>query len=187
MATALKLYEAVDQYEVVVAWIEEHAAEIEAAGGELPPELDELLEQVEGTLEEKLGRVGLVVLNLRADEKAQREEARRLEGAARTSDRQATTLREYIRQQLRRIGLARVDTKLCKVRRQGDHVSVKLLDGQEIPEGYAIEQPPIIPPPLFDVERWKQDHAAAIKLIPPGEFRTIDGVHVSRGEHVRVW
>src|SRR5690606_22994620 len=65
-APMLKLYEHVDQYQVVLDWIEEHAAEIEAAGGVLPPELEELLDQAEGALQEKVERVALVIQNLKA-------------------------------------------------------------------------------------------------------------------------
>lgn len=105
MATMLRLYEAVDQLEVVLDWMSEHEEAIVAAGGELPPELAELLDEVEGTLEAKVERTALVVRNLLANAKAAKEEADRLAAIAGTYNRQADSLKNYLLHSLKRAGV----------------------------------------------------------------------------------
>lgn len=185
-ASMLRLYEHVDQLAVVLEWIEEHESEIAAAGGVLPPELDELLEQVEGDVREKIGRTGLVIRNLAANAKAAKDEADRLYAMSRTYTRQADALKAYLLHQLRRIGETRVETPLCKVRRQMNPVTVRPADPTNIPEPYRIIPPP--PPPQFDRERALADLKAngCIPDTPTAEPIVIDGIAIERGEHLRV-
>lgn len=117
-ATMLTLYEHVDQYQTVLDWLEEHEEEIRAAGGEIPPELDELLEQVEGDLETKVERTALVIQNLKANAKAAKEEAERLASTSRSYQRQADALTNYLQHQLNRAGAQRIETPRIKVRLQ---------------------------------------------------------------------
>lgn len=117
-ATMLKLYEAVDAYQTALDWMDEHEEEIIAAGGELPEELDAILEQAEGDLEEKVKRVALVVQNLKANASAAKEEADRLATTARSYQRQADALTNYLHHQMERAGVPRVETPVVKVRIQ---------------------------------------------------------------------
>lgn len=117
-ATMLKLYDAVDAYQTALDWMEEHEDEIVAAGGELPEELDAILEQAEGDLEEKVKRVALVIQNLKANANAAKEEADRLATTARSYQRQADALTQYLQYELERAGVPRVETPVVKVRIQ---------------------------------------------------------------------
>lgn len=58
---SVSLYERATALATIDVWIEEHADEIVANGGELTPELAQLLEQAEGDLATKLERVTLKV------------------------------------------------------------------------------------------------------------------------------
>lgn len=117
-ATMLKLYEAVDAYQTALDWMEEHEDEIISAGGELPEELDAILDQAEGDLEEKVKRVALVVQNLKANANAAKEEADRLATTARSYQRQADALTNYLQYEMERAGVPRVETPVVKVRIQ---------------------------------------------------------------------
>ena len=135
MSTMLKLYEAVDAYQTALDWIEENEDAIRDAGGEIPQELDELLEMAEGDLEEKVKRVALVVQNLKANAAAAKSEADRLATSARGYDRQAAALTNYLHHQLTRAGIERVETPLVKVRIQrASRPSVRPVG--EIPEEF---------------------------------------------------
>jgi len=178
----LKLYEHVDQYQIVLDWIEEHAAEIEAAGGVLPPELEELLDQAEGALHEKVERVALVVQNLKANAEAAQAEAKRLQAIARTYERQAEALKTYLHVQLQRAGLDRIEAPRAKVRVQlNGRPTIRPADPNNIPEPYRKV---VI---TFDSEAAYRDLKER-GLIPAGPGRVeVDGLLVERGTHLRIW
>jgi hypothetical protein len=178
----LKLYEHVDQYQVVLDWIEEHAAEIEAAGGVLPQQLEELLEEVEGSLQQKVERIALVVQNLRANAEAAASEAKRLQAIAQTYERQAATLKAYLHAQLQRAGIERIDAPRAKVRIQiNGRPTIRPANPENIPEPYRKV---II---TFDGEAAYRDLKAR-GLIPGGAGRAeVDGLLVERGTHLRIW
>lgn len=182
MATMLKLYEAVDQLEVVLDWMDEHEEAIIAAGGELPPELEELLEEVEGTLETKVERTALVVRNLLANAKAAKEEADRLAAIAATYSRQADSLKNYLLHSLKRAGVPKIETPRAKVRIQANGTpSVRLAAPGEIPEPFRRVKVE------FDAVA-ARNHLKNHNAIPTpedGEVE-IDGLVVSRGVHLRI-
>jgi hypothetical protein len=185
MATLLRLYEEVDQLETVLDWLEEHEAEIQAAGGVLPPELEELLEQVEGTLTEKLERTALVVQNLTANAKAAKAEADRLASLASTYERQAESLKAYLHMQMQRAGIAKHQGARCKLWTQKNgRPSVRLADPEAIPEAFQRHIPARIE---FDGQAAYQ-HLKEHGAIPEpedGEVE-IEGLVVSRGTHLRI-
>ena len=114
----LKLHEYVDELQQILEWIAEHDKEIVAAGGELPPELVDLLERVEGDLTEKVRRIALVILNLTASARAALAETDRIAAMARSYDRQAESLKQYLMFQMERAGTTRVETPTVRMRIQ---------------------------------------------------------------------
>ena len=189
----LKLYEEVDQYQVVLDWIDEHEDEIIAAGGELPGHLVELLDEVQGRVEEKVERTGLFVRNLEANAKAIEEEAQRLAKRARVLRSTAKGLKEYLGHQLDRLGVTRIDSPRCPVRWQtnGGKPSVELIDPNNVPEMFRrikVE---------FDAEKAFAVAAEVSAALDSGEPITTRkgpfvvefpelGIRVKRGRHVRV-
>lgn len=117
-APMLKLHEYVDELEQVLDWIAENEEQIVATGGELPPDLAELLERLEANLTEKVRRIALVILNLTASAKAAAAEADRIAAMARSYERQAEWLKRYLMFQMQRAGSTRVETPTVKVRIQ---------------------------------------------------------------------
>jgi hypothetical protein len=125
MTAVLRLYETVDALEIVRAWIDEHEEEIRAAGGELSPELAELLDKVELDLAVKAERVALYVRELIATGRAIREEQERLAARVHHVERAAESLKTYLKLQLERAGIPKIDGKLVVVRVQKNPPSLK--------------------------------------------------------------
>jgi hypothetical protein len=93
---SIKLYEAVAQLETVNAWIDEHADDILAAGGQMSPELEALLNEAEGTFKEKVERTALKVRELEAEADAVKVEVDRLTQRAKTATNAAASLKAYL-------------------------------------------------------------------------------------------
>jgi hypothetical protein len=180
-APMLKLHEYVDELDEALAWIAEHEEEIVAAGGELPPELAELLERVEGNLKEKVRRVALVVLNLTASARAAAAEAERLAAMARSYDRQAESLKRYVMFQMQRAGATRVETPTVKVRIQKNTRPSIRCASAEIPEEFQRMRVE------FDGQAAYKALKAANRLPQePGRVQ-VDGLVVELGQHIRIW
>lgn len=185
MTTALKLYEHVDAYQAVLDWMEEHEAEIIAAGGVLPPELEELLEEVEGDFQTKVGRTALVIQNLLANAKVAKSEADRVAALAKSYERQAESLKAYLKHQLERAGVPKIETPTAKVAIQrNSRPSIRLADPNRIPEQFKIQPPP--PPPVFD-SQGAYEYLKGAKLLPtePGTIE-LDGIVIELGSHLRI-
>ncbi|HEX5437164.1 MAG TPA: siphovirus Gp157 family protein [Gemmatimonadaceae bacterium] len=181
MTTALKLYGTTDALLTVRTWIEEHADEIIAAGGEMPAELAALVDEAEGAFEEKVERVALYIRELLSTAKAVKEEADRLAARARHMERAADGLKGYLLAQLQRADVQKVAGQLVTVRRQKSPPSVRC----------AVE-----PAALFD--RWgglyvqrKETYTLDSKAIiaaykAHGDDMIPVDVTVEQGEHVRI-
>lgn len=112
MATAeMHLYEIGDELEEITARIIEN-------DGVLTPELEEALEDIEGAFREKVERTALAVQELERKADACEAEADRLKSRASSFENSADGLKEYLRHQLRRQGVERVDGDTVSVRRQ---------------------------------------------------------------------
>ena len=118
MAMSVALHEHVTALLTVLEWMDEHADVIAAAGGELPAELEELFDEVEGDLREKLKRVALMERTVKANADVATAEANRIQAIARGWENKRKGLRTYMGMQLRRLGEVRVDFPTVKVRLQ---------------------------------------------------------------------
>lgn len=182
MATMLKLYEEVDALQVVLTWMDEHEDEIAAAGGELPPALLELLEEVEGSLLEKIERTALVVQNIAAMAKAAGEEAKRLSALSTTYERQAEGLKGYIFSQMRRAGIQKHEGARAKLWIQANgRASVRLADPSTIPEQWQRVRVE------FDGQA-AYEYLKKANAIPTPEEGAVEleGLVIERGTHLRI-
>ncbi len=180
-APMLKLHEYVDELERVLDWIADNEERIVAAGGELPPELWEMLDRIEGDFTEKVRRVALVILNLTASAKAANTEAERLSRMARGYQRQAESLKRYLLIQLERTGKPRVETPTVKVRIQKNtRPSIRFVSA-EIPERFRRVTVDLDTAAAYDALK-----AAGHLPQEPGRIE-VDGLVVELGRHVRVW
>lgn len=108
-APALKLYEHADAIQVVEAWILEHDEEIRAAGGVLPDELAQLLDNAQMGFREKVESVALMILGHKATAAAIKDEEARLAARRKHFETAATGLTSYLQVQLERAGERKVE------------------------------------------------------------------------------
>lgn len=182
MGSMLKLYEEVDAYQIVLDWIEEHAEEISAAGGELPKELIELLDSVGGAVEEKVERTVLVIRNLKRNADAAKAEAEHLTAMAATHQRQADSLKAYLTFQMERAGMKKFKgAKAQAWFQKNGRPSIRPKDPNKIPKKYqrvVIE---------FDGQKAYEDFKSADLIPEPEEGAVeIDGLVIERGKHLQI-
>jgi len=129
MATALKLYDAVDALVIVRAWLDEpdNVEVLIQSAGDLAalPELAELLERAELAFAEKVERVALVALEYKRSAEAIGAEIDRLTKLKKAAETAERGLKQYLQLQLRRANIKRVDGKLAKVRVQANPPAVR--------------------------------------------------------------
>lgn len=121
----MRLYEAAAQLEVIDGWIQEHADEILANGGELTPALSALLDLAEGTFTEKAEAVALKVRELQAEATAIKTEADRLTQRAKTATYAADSLKAYLQRTLEAAGIPTVKGTLVTVALQKNPPAVQ--------------------------------------------------------------
>ncbi len=110
-----KLHQLAADMSQVHAWIEENGDEIQAAGGELPPYLVELLDLAEGQLTTKAERLALVVKKLEHDAEEAEEFARNIKKLATTRANAVKGLKEYMKNALQLYGIKQVKGALAVV------------------------------------------------------------------------
>lgn len=175
----IKLYEATEQIEVVNGWIEEHADEILANGGELPPELAQLLDEAEGTLAVKAERVALKVRELQGEAEMVKAEADRLTQRARTAKNAAESLKAYLLRALEVAGIPSIKGELVTVSLQKNPPAVHTThEPEEVTEG-NITFVRVIPEQVV----WDKD---AIKATWKAGLALPEGVTVAQAMGLRI-
>lgn len=204
----LRLYEITEQYEAASRWIDEHSEEIEAAGGEIPPELAALLDAIEDDFDTKVERVGLVVRQMEAHARVAESEAKRLTALKNSYKNGADSLKAYCKMQMEKTGRLKVEGDLVKVWVQANgRPSIRPADPSNPPAQYrrvrlsGICSPEayeniaeacgivgVAPPEHaeeFDGEAAYEDlKSAALLPKDPGVYE-IGGLRVERGSHLR--
>jgi hypothetical protein len=176
--TPVKLYETAEALLIVEQWIDEHADELLASGGELPPALAELIDQATAQLEGKVEKVALKVRELEATAGAVKLEADRLAQRAKTFTNAAAALKAYLKVQLERTNVMKVEGKLATVALQkNSQPSVSLtVPLDHLPKEWVRQPPP--PAPELDKEK-------VLKAFKAGEDLPA-GVTAAVGTHLRI-
>lgn len=132
--TVPALYERVENFEAALDVMEERADEIVAAGGELPPWLDELLTQALAEVEHRAEAVALAARGAVVHIQVIDSEIQRLKALLRAYDGVQRGLKTYLMEQLRRAGLRRVDGDRAKIWRQrNSRPACRIVDVSEVP------------------------------------------------------
>lgn len=174
---SLKLYEAVAQLDTVNMWIEEHADEILANGGEMPPALEALLHEAEGTFAQKVERTALKVRELDAEADAIKVEANRLSQRAKTATNAAASLKAYLHRCLEGAGETTVKSQLVTV---AIHQNPPRVEGALEPDQLAHS-----PYGVHVPESWTLDKAAVLAAHKAGTALPA-GLSVTRGSSLRI-
>lgn len=165
----MKLYELANEY----AAIELALAD---SDGEITPEIQAMLDSVESELPAKVDGICSVLRHQATRAAAAREEGERLAKLAQSREKAATRLREYLKANLERMNISRVETDRFKVRIQKNSVpSVRLADGispEDLPAEYVRFKP--------------EANNSAIAMAWKAGKSLPDGVEVSVGTHLRI-
>jgi hypothetical protein len=177
MTRALTLYELAEERRV----LDEFLAEAE---GELTPEIEQLLTEIEGRLEEKCERVALYIREQEAQAEAVETEVKRLQARARSFRNGAAGLKRYLEGQLRGLGIDRVTGRLVTVALQRNPPALRGELTQEQMAGLFAEGRSYVRlvPASFTLDR-----RALLDLVKAdGEAVLPDGLTVEQGASLRI-
>lgn len=104
----LKLYEIAQARDILDTWLAE-------TDGELTPELEQMLNELDGQADEKIERVGLYIRERASEAKAVKEERDRLDGIAKRDERAVESLKAYLKAQMERLNKTKVNGLLATV------------------------------------------------------------------------
>lgn len=162
--TVKALYELAPEY----AALED---ELDAAGGEISPELMARFDAIAGELKDKLSACAFMIRNRQAESDKHAEEAKRQANRAAVLNRSAASLKQYVEYCLDMAGLAKIEGV---VRLQANGQVSVAFDGEpeKLPEGFRRV--------IFGLDR-----DAALAAHAAGQPLP-EGVRVERGRHVRI-
>jgi len=164
----LPLYRLADEYELLGQRLLE-------AEGELTPELSEAWDKLSEAIDQKVENTGLYIKNLLATAKAEAEEAEIFYRRAKTKERAAKALKEYLKLNMERVGRDRIETLRVKARiQQNSRPSISWTR--------KIED---IPAPFKRIEI-SLDGTVAYKWWKSDEVDLPEGFEVNRGTHLRL-
>lgn len=207
------LHTAVEAYMEVLDWMEEHEDELVAAGGELPPELERLMEEAERGVEDRLEARALVIEHLTALHKVAKDERQRLQSIEDSYANRLTWLKRDTLERMQYSGVKRIEAPRAKMRVQKNtqpsvraanearppeefcRLHVQAMAGapaEALREALASIEPSaasgITAQYAFDAARAKE-HVQALGLWPKeaGDVIEVDGIRVVLGSHLRIW
>jgi hypothetical protein len=180
MSAAIKLYELAAARDI----LDEFLAETE---GEVTPELQQLLDELEGDTKEKIERVALYIREQLALAGAVKVEEDRLAARRKSLERAADGLKAYLKVQMERIGTPKVTGLLCTVALQNNPPSVRCTIPDEALRAHFFG--------AFDdtvqafvreiPATYRLDSKAVIEAHKAGRMLP-DGLAVEQGTHLRI-
>lgn len=156
----MKLYELTESFQQIQTMIEN--------GSE---GLEDTLESIELSINDKLENIGKVIRNLEAESAAFKEEEKRLADKRKTIDNNIKNLKLYAEQSLKATGQRKVKAGLFTFNIQKNPPSIDITDKDLIPQKYYV---PVEP---------KLDKQTIKDLLKNGE--NIPGVELVQGESLR--
>ncbi|HEY2851119.1 MAG TPA: siphovirus Gp157 family protein [Gemmatimonadaceae bacterium] len=179
----LRLYDAIEALDILDELIEEHAAQIEASGGDIEaiPAIAELLAFAEHDFEATVERYGLKIRTLLAEAEGAKVETDRLQAVVNRKTNAAKRLKEFLKRNLESRDVRKVVTSLVTVRIQANgQPSVRAASEGLIEELYASGSEFIRRKEIFDLDRDK-----ILAARENGEELPA-GILVEKGSHLRV-
>lgn len=181
MSAGVKLYELAAARDILDDFLSE-------TEGEVTPELQQLLDDLAGDAKEKIERVALYVREQLATAAAVDEEAKRLAARSASLKRAADGLKGYLKLQMERLDMPKVQGLLCTVALQNNPPAVKsTITDEELKRhffggytGSALQQ--------FVVEvpaSYKLNSRAVLDAHKAGQALP-DGLTIEQGQHLRI-
>lgn len=169
MTTSIALYEIANMRAILDTWLVE-------SEGELTPEIEALLAEVDEQADTKIERVGLYIRERKAHAAAVKEERDRLDAMVKRETRAAESLLDYLDRQMTALGKDKVNGVFCTVafQKNSQPAVTCVVDAKELPAelhrevvSYTLNRDEVL-------RRWK-----ANETLP----ETITVVH---GRHLRI-
>jgi len=162
----MQLYKYADEFQALLRVIEDNE-------GELSEETEVQLDAISAAFDQKIENVAKIVREREADVVKFKAEAERMMKHARTAESQARWLKQYLLEQMARVGVDRVEGDHLKVAIQNSPPSC-IVDFDSLPEKFHR----IIP------ERREADKKEIIKALKSGE--EVPGAELIIGQHIRI-
>jgi phage host-nuclease inhibitor protein Gam len=180
MTTAIKGYELAGEY----AALDDLLAETE---GELTPEIEQLLAELDLKADDKLEKIALVHLRYRAEAAAIREEETRIARRRKARERSAESLKAYLDRTLQAIGKDRVDGTLATISYQNNPPSVQVDETQLTPALLQMmhQHAELHRFVRYSPASYELDKRAALEVLQNGQL-TIAGCTVVQARSLRV-
>lgn len=142
-------------------------------GGEVPPEILERMDRLDGTLADKTDSIAMMARQALANADAIGEEIRRLQAMKRREENRAEGLKSYLMHCLRRMDLDGSKGRIFRVRIQRNSAPSIAWRG------------PGDPPEAFQRVRVELDGEKAREVVKAGGMLP-EGFEVKHGEHLRI-
>lgn len=130
------------------------------------------IDQLEVSIEEKVGNITRMIRNLTAEGDALRDEEKRLAKRREVCENSVERLKGYLFDNMKAMKVNKFKTGIGTWSIQANPLSVTVLDADKVPEKYHIKQPDKI-----DRAAIREDH------LETGEI--VDGVDITQGESLR--
>lgn len=172
--SGLKLYEISQARVVLDTWLAE-------SEGELTPELEVMLNELDGQADEKIERVALYVRERSAHAAAVKEERDRLAAIVKREEKAAESLKGYLKLQMERLGKTKVNGLLATIAIQSNPPSVtSTLTNEELHQMAHVCDFVVTVPASYRIDR-------DVVLARHKEGKPLPaGVVVERGSHIRI-
>lgn len=158
----MKLYELTSQYKQL----------LEMADDLDPKTLQDTLEAIEESIEEKAENTAKLIRTWEAEAKAIKEEEKRLADRRKALENRVSNTKAYLFEQMEIAGLDRIKRPTLTLSIANNPPSVEVIDPEKIPSFFMIEQEP------------KIDKKAILEALKNGA--EIDGCTIKQGKGLRI-
>lgn len=174
-ADTMKLYEIADSREILDHWLLE-------TEGEVTPELEALLAELDAKADEKIERVALYVREQKSLAAAAKEERDRISGVVKRRETAAASLMAYLQREMERLGKTKVTGLLATIALQKNPPSVKGELSDDLLRTYAQIDAPFV---RHVPESFALDRKAVLDLHKNGQ-PIPDGLTIEQSESLRI-
>lgn len=161
----MRLYELTEAYQNISALIEH--------GDLTQEEIAQVIDTLTDSIQEKAGNIALMMQNMDADIEAIKAEEDRLFSRRKALENKKTSLKQYLEDNFKMIGLDKVKTATHTISLQKNPPSVKILDKNLLPKDYLIH-----------IEEWREDRRAILDAYKNG--KEVPGAEILQTEGLRI-
>lgn len=125
-----KLYELAGEYQKLIGAI------TETEDGEVTPEMETALANVQGEFTAKAENIAKLIRNIESDEDALRAEAKRLSDRAKACANKSDWLKNYLKDNMRMMSIDKIKGEVLSLAIRPSPPSCKVVDDSKIPDVY---------------------------------------------------